>query len=216
MKFKSVLPWLCVVGLLAGLGALYAARLSQQSELDQLRGEVQSLRAASEDSKPAQGQTENEELARLRKENEELLRLRAEVRQLRDEKQGLAKQLQTAQGQVQNAQAQAQAARSTATPPPLTEQAAAQAYRALYGQQPTTPDQDKASFCINNLRQIEAAKQQWASQNKKGADAVPSAADLAPFLQGNVMPACPAGGAYSFNAVGSPATCNIPGHVLPK
>ena len=47
--------------------------------------------------------------------------------------------------------------------------------------------------CINNLRQIDAAKQQWALENSKKAGDVPTEADLKPFLKNGVFPACPAG-----------------------
>ena len=69
--------------------------------------------------------------------------------------------------------------------------------------------------CINNLRQIDAAKQQWALENNKTADSVPSLQDIVPYLPGGIFPACPAGGLYSINAVGEPPTCSVPGHVLP-
>jgi prepilin-type N-terminal cleavage/methylation domain-containing protein len=76
--------------------------------------------------------------------------------------------------------------------------------------------QDKA--CINNLRQIDAAKQQWALENRRTGDAVPEETDLQPYLvRGNSgrMPFCPAGGAtatnfttsYSINAVTNPPAC---------
>jgi hypothetical protein len=70
--------------------------------------------------------------------------------------------------------------------------------------------------CINNLRQIDAAKQQWALENDKTAYAVPSAQDLLPYLSNLVFPVCPSGGTYTINAVGVPPTCSVPGHVLPQ
>jgi hypothetical protein len=70
--------------------------------------------------------------------------------------------------------------------------------------------------CINNLRQIDAAKQQWALENDKTADAIPSAQDLLPYLSNPVFPVCPSGGTYTINAVGVPPTCSVPGHVLPQ
>ncbi|MGH7994663.1 MAG: DUF4190 domain-containing protein, partial [Limisphaerales bacterium] len=42
--------------------------------------------------------------------------------------------------------------------------------------------------CINNLRQIEAAKQQWALENGKKADDVPTAEDLKPFFKNGGFP----------------------------
>ena len=69
--------------------------------------------------------------------------------------------------------------------------------------------------CINNLRQIDAAKQQWALENGKTASDVPTADDIKTYLRHNRMPTCPAGGTYTINAVGQPPTCSIPGHKLP-
>jgi hypothetical protein len=74
----------------------------------------------------------------------------------------------------------------------------------------------QTNACINNLRQIDAAKQQWALENDKTADAVPSAQDLLPYLSNLVFPVCPSGGTYTINAVGVPPTCSVPGHVLPQ
>jgi hypothetical protein len=71
--------------------------------------------------------------------------------------------------------------------------------------------------CINNLRQIDAAKQQWALEKGKSATDVPTEDDLKPYimLRNGQFPRCPQGGTYTINAVGQPPTCSIPGHVLP-
>lgn len=69
--------------------------------------------------------------------------------------------------------------------------------------------------CINNLRQIDGAKNEWAlEKGKKKGDPV-TEADLLPYLQGGVFPKCPAGGTYTIGKVGEKPTCSIPGHVLP-
>lgn len=67
--------------------------------------------------------------------------------------------------------------------------------------------------CIENLSQIESAKQIWGVENNKKDGDVPSEADLI----GNgryikKLPLCPGGGSYSFNAIGTNATCTIEGH----
>ncbi len=72
--------------------------------------------------------------------------------------------------------------------------------------------------CINNLRQIDAAKNQFALENKKtNGDAV-TEADIKPYIKldanGN-LPKCPAGGKYVIGKVGENPTCSIDGHVLP-
>lgn len=70
--------------------------------------------------------------------------------------------------------------------------------------------------CINNLRQIDGAKQQWALENKKPDTAVPTRADLEPFLPNHHFPTCPAGGRYTINPVSEAPQCSHPGHTLPQ
>jgi hypothetical protein len=73
--------------------------------------------------------------------------------------------------------------------------------------------------CINNLRQIDGAKQQWALEHNKTANAIPTPQDILPYLAAGpnpTLPVCPAGGQYTLNAVGQPPTCSIPGHELPR
>jgi hypothetical protein len=219
---KTLLPWLCVVGLVIGLGWVYSAGQKKDAELAALREEsqqLQKLRAEMEETKGTHATAESDELVKLRKGNEDLLRLRNEVGQLRKENQQLSGQVQTAQAQVQGAQAQAQALRANAAQAPATGQldpAAQAAFAARYGVAPQTPEQQQASVCINNLRLIDGAKQQWALEKQKPAGALLTAADLAPYLKTNTLPTCPAGGVYTLNPVGFSPLCNIPGHALGK
>ena len=82
----------------------------------------------------------------------------------------------------------------------------------------------QANACINNLRQIDAAANQFAlEQGKKTGDAIVLGTDLTPYIKMNSagsIPACPAGGTYTETAVGTPPTCSLgttvtPAHVLP-
>jgi hypothetical protein len=222
MKMKSLLPWLCVLGLLAGLAWVYAASQKKDVELAALREDsqqLQQLRAELEEAKTNSVQGQSDELTRLRKDNEELLRLRNEVRQLRGDKQQLATQLQTAQAQVQGVQAQVQALRANpaqlASPGQLTPAAQA-AFAARYGLTVTNSEQTVTASCINNLRLIDGAKQQWALEHQKPAGALLTAADLTPYVKSNALPVCPAGGVYTLNPVGLAPICNISGHALPR
>jgi hypothetical protein len=225
MKLKAMLPWLCVVALAIGVAALYSANQSQGTELAKLREEsqeLQRLRAGNEEAKAAQTQSENEELARLRKDHEDVLRLRNEIRQLRDEKTQLGKQLQSAQAQVQNAQAQSGRANPSLPNPPaalpqLSPEQQAE-FRKRYGleTQQLSPDLVKSNTCLNNLRQIEAAKQQWALEKGRPAGGLVGPTDIAAYLPGNTVPTCPSGGIYTINPIGIGPICNTPGHALPK
>jgi len=75
----------------------------------------------------------------------------------------------------------------------------------------------QTNFCINNLRQIDGAKQEWALENKKQETDTPTPEQLEPFLRAKFGTfVCPAGGAYSINPVGEKPACSVPGHQLPS
>ena len=72
--------------------------------------------------------------------------------------------------------------------------------------------------CINNLRQLDGAKQQWALENKQLSTATPGTADVQPYLgrgTAGTYPLCPASGSYTLGNVQTAPTCNIALHVLP-
>jgi hypothetical protein len=75
------------------------------------------------------------------------------------------------------------------------------------------PDPNVA--CINNLRQIDGAKEQWALEKHKGTNDVPSVADISPYILNQEMPKCPVGGIYTLGSAGKGPRCNVAGHVLP-
>jgi prepilin-type N-terminal cleavage/methylation domain-containing protein len=72
--------------------------------------------------------------------------------------------------------------------------------------------------CINNLRQLDGAVQQWALETKQASGATVTISNVKPYIKmdstGNV-PACPAGGSYTVSTVNSNPLCNISGHALP-
>ena len=83
--------------------------------------------------------------------------------------------------------------------------------------------------CINNLRQIDGAKQQWALETKQLSTATPVETDIDPYLGRSGSAAtviCPAAGAggtfgssYTINSVSVPPVCKIVpanpnGHIL--
>lgn len=204
MNMKMILPWLLVVGLAIGAFALYSSNQKQGAELAQLRQqseEAQKTQAADTKSQPA---TSEEELTQLRKDHDDVLRLRNEVRQLRDEKQQLARQAQAAQAAAANTQQQEQMQKLT------TEN------QQLKVQTQVIQLRDQQNACINNLRQIDGAKQQFALEAQKQRGALVSTEDLAPYFPNKAMPTCPGGGVYTLNQIGLGPICNIPGHVLPK
>ena len=69
--------------------------------------------------------------------------------------------------------------------------------------------------CINNLRQIDGAKQQWALENKMATTDTPVTTDLVgtdKYLK--VAPSCPANGSYTFNNCSTWPTCTLSDHTL--
>jgi prepilin-type N-terminal cleavage/methylation domain-containing protein len=75
--------------------------------------------------------------------------------------------------------------------------------------------------CINNLRQLDGAVQQYALENKLASTATYALADLQPYIKldsTGAIPPCPAAGTYSPGAsVANPPTCSLSGigHALP-
>ena len=74
--------------------------------------------------------------------------------------------------------------------------------------------------CINNLRQVDGAIQQWALEQKKDAAAAVVETDITPFLKNSVV--CPSGGvafvdSYAITTVAARPTCLkvAATHVLP-
>ena len=84
--------------------------------------------------------------------------------------------------------------------------------------------QSQKNACINNLRQIDGAVQQWALENKQGGSATVNKTDVYPYLKNSVI--CPSGGttfanSYAVTTVAAKPTCAATGggaangHALP-
>ena len=71
----------------------------------------------------------------------------------------------------------------------------------------------QVNACINNLRQIDAAKNEWALENHKSADAVPTVNDLSPYLEGGTIRSV-AGENYVLGKVSEPTVAEINGKRL--
>ncbi|MCX6930226.1 MAG: hypothetical protein NT154_44500 [Verrucomicrobia bacterium] len=66
-----------------------------------------------------------------------------------------------------------------------------------------------SSSCVNNLRQIDGAKAQWALENHKATNDVVSWNDIKPYLGREVVPQCSDGGAYTLGRVGASPRCSL-------
>jgi hypothetical protein len=73
------------------------------------------------------------------------------------------------------------------------------------------------SACINNLRQIDAATQQWALEHRATSNSVVTWSDIRPYLgrgPSPELPACPEGGKYTLGRVADAPRCTIMRHNL--
>lgn len=73
----------------------------------------------------------------------------------------------------------------------------------------------RRSVCIENLSQIESAKQIWGVEHGKKDGDVPGDTDLfGPALYMKKKPSCPGDGLYDLGSIGLTASCNLDGHTL--
>jgi hypothetical protein len=68
--------------------------------------------------------------------------------------------------------------------------------------------------CINHLRIIDGAKQEWALEKVKLGTDTPTQSEVEAYLNGDEFPICPGGGSYTINAVDEAPACSIPNHRL--
>jgi chromosome segregation ATPase len=205
MNLKRWFAWLCLALMLVAEIFLFRANHDKDAALVSLRDaqqENRQLTAALDELKNSNAGMQAAEILRLRKQNEiltnQLATVQADNDKLHAESQQNAQHLTTARTALQLQQehlAQLQ-----------TENQQIAAVQAATVQR---------NACINNLRQIDAAKQQWALEKNKTTEAVPVAADLLPYLAGGTFPVCPSGGIYTINSCGDLPSCSITGHDLP-
>jgi len=76
-------------------------------------------------------------------------------------------------------------------------------------------NQARKQVCIENISQIESAKQQWGAEtNHKEGDAVSDGDIFGDNSYIKKKPNCPGGGTYDLKVVGVITTCTIEGHSL--
>jgi len=216
MKVKDWVLWLCVVALLVTELFLFSANRQKDAARVQLREtktELDQLHSQLDQLKNSSVVTLSADNSRLRAENQGLTqkfaRLQEESRKLQQQVQKLNQQLETAHSTAQQQQQQLQQMQEE-------NQQTDQGNTTGTSADSNSPTSTQATACINNLREIELAKQQWALDNNRSAAAMPTVQDLVPYFPDGVIPVCPSGGIYTLNAVGTAPTCSIPGHVLPQ
>jgi hypothetical protein len=86
------------------------------------------------------------------------------------------------------------------------------------------PRTSPANGCINNMRQIDGAINEWALEKGKTNGTVVTANDITNYIKLNrygKIPTCPSGGKYTYGKVGDTPqiSCSlstaVPPHVLP-
>jgi hypothetical protein len=79
----------------------------------------------------------------------------------------------------------------------------------MVGARPTA----QRNACINNLRQIDQAKEQCALEKHLPVGALAGATDIDHYMR-NGCPRCPAGGAYNYGKIGETPRCTAKDHRL--
>lgn len=206
MNLKRWFAWLCLALTLVAEIFLFAAlHQKEAAETSAREAQIQVGRMQRDlnELKNSNAGLQAAEILRLRKQNEILTNRLAQAQALIDKLEGeveqTVKQLATARTALQLQQDHLQQL---------------QTENRIVTDAGITLIQRNA--CINNLRLIDGAKQQWALEKNQPGDAVPTARDLLPYLKDGVFPTCPAGGTYYINSVEALPTCSVAGHVLPQ
>ncbi|MDD5680810.1 MAG: prepilin-type N-terminal cleavage/methylation domain-containing protein [Candidatus Omnitrophica bacterium] len=64
----------------------------------------------------------------------------------------------------------------------------------------------RKSICINNMRQIDSAKEQWALENGKSTADTPSDAEVGAYIKAG-FPKCPSNGTYTTGSLSVLPSC---------
>jgi len=205
MNLKRWFAWACLALMLVAEILLFRANREKDAALLETREaqiQMHQLQKDFDELKNSNTGLQAAEISRLRKQNEiytnRLAKAQATINQLQTEMDQTAQHLTTARTALQLQQdhlQQLQAENRLVTDAGLT---------LIH-----------RNSCINNLRQIDGAKQQWALEKNKTLDAVPTERDLLPYLKDGVFPICPEGGTYSIKSVDALPTCTVSGHALP-
>jgi len=205
MNLKRWFAWLCLALMLVAEIFLFRANHGKEVALT-------GLREAQQENRQLAG-----ELAELKNSNAGLQA--AEISRLRKQNEILTNKLaglQTAADRLQQESGQnAQHLTTARTALQLQQEHLAQLQTENQQIAAAQAETLQRNACINNLRQIDAAKLQWALEKNRTTDAVPTVRDLLPYFRDGIFPVCPAGGIYSLNAVDEVPICSLPGHALP-
>ena len=205
MNLKRWFAWLCLALMLVAELFLYRAireKDAMQLAMNEAQHESWAMRKDLDELKNSNAGQQAAEIRRLQKQNEiytnRLAKAQAMIDRLQSEFVQTTQNLATARTALQ---LQQQHLEQLQTENKLVTDAGITIIRR--------------NACINNLRMIDGAKQQWALEHNQKLDAVPAPEDLLPYLKDGVFPRCPSGGKYAINSVSEIPTCTIADHVLP-
>lgn len=218
MNAKSWFLWVCVVLLLAGEGFLYNANQQKNAALAKWHDAVDQnalLHREMDQYRLSSSIVQSNELARLHRDNARLAaKLNAAletIKALNGTNAMLAQDLvatrQLASAEQNQLQQIDDLNQTNSTDASTTD--------AGYSSQPMTLAEAQREECIDNLRLIDAAKQQWAIDKNKRLNSAPSVLDLLPYLPDG-FPVCPSGGKYTIHSVSTSPSCSFPGHAMPQ
>jgi len=206
LNLKRWFAWLCLALMVVAEIFLFRAIREKDGALTDLRqaqGELRQMGKDLDDLKNSNTGLQAAEISRLRKQNEiytnRLAKAQVMIDQLEAEVAQSAQSLTTARTALQLQQDHLQQLQTE-------NRLVADAGLVIIHR----------NACINNLRQIDGAKQQWALEKNKRTDDRPRPEDLLPYLKDGIFPACPDGGNYSINTVDEIPACSVQGHVLPQ
>jgi hypothetical protein len=193
MKLKSATTVLVSVFLVlaAGDALLFRAIRGEGATISGLEREItECLELRAENTRLLALRPDPAEISRLRQENAELLKLRSQAPQLRRDIES------------QNSQE------------PESLRLLRGENEQLQQQQLDLRELPNRAACLKNLELMDAAKKQWAEQKGLQKGETVTLEVLSPFFPDG-LPACPDGGHYSVNRVGSAPVCSFPGHSIP-
>jgi predicted RNase H-like nuclease (RuvC/YqgF family) len=206
MNIKRWFAWFCLALMVVSEIVLFAAlrqKDAAQTEAREAQVQMRQMQKDLDELKNSNAGLQAAEISRLRKQNEfytnRLAEAHATIDQLKTETAKTADNLATARTALE-----------------LQQQHLAE----LQTRNKIVTDAGLAimhrNTCINGLRQIDGAKQQWALEHNKSGDAVPKPEELLHYYKDGIAPACPDGGTYYLNTVDEVPTCTIEGHALPQ
>jgi hypothetical protein len=72
-------------------------------------------------------------------------------------------------------------------------------------------EMSQKNTCINNMRRMDGAKEQWAMANNAANGEPVVMSEVNRYIKEETVPVCPSGGAYIYGTVGAAPRCSVHG-----